>query len=78
MFTSVFAACNTTEPLVDPDPNDYTVNVTFSAYIAQISLREGTGNIRIAVFNCDGKSEPPSFISDSPEHISVFVFLVLH
>jgi hypothetical protein len=42
-------------PLLDPDPDDDTVNVTYGSLITQITLMEEIGDVRIALFNCDGK-----------------------
>lgn len=51
----VFTDCNFSMPLLDPDPDDDTVNVTYGSLITQITLMEEIGDVRIALFNCDGK-----------------------
>jgi hypothetical protein len=55
-YASVFSACTSNRPLDDPDPNDDSVRVDYSGFVTQIALKEGIADIRIAVFNCDGKS----------------------
>ncbi|XP_021930459.1 protocadherin Fat 4-like isoform X2 [Zootermopsis nevadensis] len=57
-LATVKADCNSNLPLADPDPNDDDVTVIFSDYITQISLKEGIGDIQIAVFNCADYDEP--------------------
>jgi hypothetical protein len=57
----VFAECNFSQPLLDPDPDDDNVKVIYDAYITQINLKEEIENIEIAVFNCKGKTCFKSF-----------------
>jgi hypothetical protein len=67
----LFAVCDSNKPLDDPDPSDDVVDVQYADFMTQIRLPENypepQKNIRIAVFNCDGKSSSPF------SHISVFV-----
>jgi hypothetical protein len=51
----LFTECNFTLPLLDPDPDDDTVKVSYASFVTQIELKEEIGDIRIALFNCDGK-----------------------
>ena len=57
----MFAVCNSSATLGDPDPNDDVVTVKYDSVMAQINLKENypvetEPYIRIAVFNCDGTS----------------------